>query len=330
MSLEQKNKPWRPNAEIAELKHRADLLRKIRDFFSEREVFEVETPLMCRTASLDPFIQPIPALYSSLAAEAGRMFYLQSSPEFAMKRLLAAGSGPIYQICKAFRNAEEGRLHNPEFTMLEWYRPGFDHHALMDEMEALLAVVLGSSKTDRFTYQALFLEYLGVDPLQTSLQQLSLCAAEQGVHLEAQVQAELSLDDWLDLLMTHCIEPKLGFDQPVMIYDYPASKAALAKIRPTEPPVAERFEVYVNGIELANGFHELMDPAIQLARFNKDCEFRKQLGYPAIPIDDYFLAALEFGLPASAGVALGIDRLVMLALGKSEIQAVVSFTIDRV
>lgn len=326
----QKNREWRPSASFSNLHARAKMLAKIRAFFQERNILEVETPLMCTSAATDPYLKPIPIASLPSQALAEQNFYLQTSPEFAMKRLLAAGSGPIYQICKAFRDDEVGRLHNPEFTILEWYRPGFDHHALMDEVEAFLCAILESPSAERLTYEAVFKRMLGFNPHEASLQQLKDCAASQGISITANVANTLTIDDWLDLLMTHSIEPHLGFQCPTMIYDYPASKAALAKIRSGKPAVAERFEVYIQGIELANGYHELTDPEIQLNRFKEDCHSRETLGYPPIPIDLFLLDALKAGLPSSAGVALGVDRLLMLKLETHEIQEVVAFTIERV
>jgi lysyl-tRNA synthetase class 2 len=324
----QKNN-WQPNAPLENLKARAALMAKIRDFFAKRNVLEVETPLMCRSAATDPYLKPIPVDYQGPDPTSPRSFFLQTSPEYPMKRLLAAGSGPIYQICKVFRDDEVGRLHNPEFTMLEWYQPGFDHHDLMDEMDALLCFILGSGKALRFSYADLFKKMLDIDPHHASKQQLENCAALHQINLSQNVAESLSTDDWLDLLMTHCIEPSLGFERPAMIYDYPVSKAALAKIRHEDPSVAERFEVYVQGIELANGYHELTDPKAQRSRFEQDCEFRKKFKFASIPIDEYLIEAMEAGFPDSAGVALGIDRLFMLKLQSTHIEEVLSFTIDR-
>ncbi len=326
----QKNKEWRPNANLVNLNLRAKMLAEIRTFFQERNILEVETPLMCTSAATDPYLKPISIVSLQREALEEQKFYLQTSPEFAMKRLLAAGSGPIYQICKAFRDGEVGRLHNPEFTILEWYRPGFDHHDLMDEVETFLGTILGTPNAERLTYEAVFTRLLGFNPHHASLQQLKDCAVSEGISIATDVANTLTIDDWLDLLMTHSIEPHLGFECPVMIYDYPASKAALAKIRPGKPEVAERFEVYIQGIELANGYHELTDPEIQLARFEDDCRMRETLGYLPIPIDLFLVEALKAGLPTSAGVALGVDRLLMLKHGTYEIQDVVAFTIDRV
>ncbi len=314
---------WQPNATLESLKERAKFLAIIRDFFDSKGVLEVETPLLCSSAATDPYLKPISVFYSQ------SKYYLQTSPEFAMKRLLAAGSGPIYQICKAFREDEVGRLHNPEFTMLEWYRVGFDHHALMDEVEQLLLRVLEMPKAERLTYEEIFIKSININPHTASLDQVKQCARSHNIHLNSELMLQLTVDDWLDILMSHCIEPLLGFEAPVMVYDFPASKAALAKIRLENPPVAERFEVYVQGIELANGYHELTDPKLQQIRFEKDCEMRKKLGYAAIPIDDYLVAALEAGMPESSGVALGIDRLCMLKFKRKHIQEVIAFTTDR-
>lgn len=329
MFLVQKSKDWQPTAGIENLQRRAHFLAEIRDFFAKRAVLEVETPLMCHTAATDPCINPISVFYTHPHTTNNQKFYLQTSPEFAMKRLLAAGSGAIYQICKAFRSDEIGRLHNPEFSILEWYRPGFDHQDLMDEVDALLSLILETPKAERLTYQAVFQNILGFDPHQTSAQQLKQYAASKGIILSDVVMNGLTHDDWLDILMTHCIEPHLGFERPVMLYDFPASKAALAKVCTGDPSVAERFEVFVRGIELANGYHELTDPDIQLKRIEADREYRKKNQYLDIPVDFRLIEALKAGLPDSAGVALGLDRLFMLKLGSDEIQEVISFTTDR-
>ena len=329
MFLVQKSKDWQPTAGIENLQRRAHFLSEIRDFFAKKGVLEVETPLMCHAAATDPYINPIAVFYTHPHTTNNQKFYLQTSPEFAMKRLLAAGSGAIYQICKAFRSDEIGRLHNPEFSMLEWYRPGFDHQDLMDEVDALLSLILETPKAERLTYQAAFQNILGLDPHQTSAQQLKQYAASKGIILSDVVMNGLTHDDWLDILMTHCIEPHLGFECPVMLYDFPASKAALAKVCTGELSVAERFEVFVRGIELANGYHELTDPDIQLKRIEADREYRKKNQYLDIPVDFRLIEALKAGLPDSAGVALGLDRLLMLKLGSDEIQEVISFTTDR-
>ena len=316
---------WQPSSSLAVLHERAKLLHSIRAFFAAKGVLEVETPLLCHTSVTDPFIESIPALYQHATSEP---FYLQTSPEYAMKRLLASGSGPIYQICKAFRQAEVGQFHNPEFTMLEWYRPGFDHHALMDEMDELLQQLLGVKPALRMSYQQTFETFLGITPQQTDAQTLANIAKDRGLDF---VDAEtFSQDTWLQILASECIEPQLGMDKPFFIYHFPKEQAALARLLPTEPPVAARFEVYVKGIELANGFYELQDAKEQRARFAANVAKRHELNLPALPIDEKFLAALEYGLPDCAGVALGIDRLMMLKTQSKSIKEVISFDIQRV
>jgi lysyl-tRNA synthetase class 2 len=312
---------WRPTASWRSLRRRASLLAQIRAFFALRGVMEVETPLLAAASVTDPYLKSLHCPQAAAGGEAGA--FLQTSPEFAMKRLLAAGSGPIYQICKAFRAGERGSLHNPEFTMLEWYRPTFDHHALMDEVEALLVETLGTESAQRVTYAALFDQYLGIDPHAATAAGLTLVAVEQDLEVVGFEAA--GRDDWLDLLMNHVIEPTLGRGRPTFVLDYPASQAALARLRPGTPPVAERFEVYVEGVELVNGFRELTDVSEQRRRFVADNHRRQALGLPRMAPDRRFLAALEHGLPPCSGVALGIDRLAMLATGSANIEQVITW-----
>lgn len=317
------NNTWKPSANIAALKQRAEVLAQIRQFFKDRNVFEVETPLLCHATVTDPYIQSMQIQQGFLpAVPAG---FLQTSPEYAMKRLLAAGSGSIFQLCKAFRHDEVGWQHNPEFTLLEWYRVGFDHHALMQEIDALLQYILKTKPAEKLSYQQVFLHYLNIDPLDCELDDLIQLAKRQSID----ISGEFDRDDWLNLLFTHCIEHQLGHEAPLFMYDYPASQAALAKINPNDNRVAERFEVYINGIELANGFHELCDAKEQRARFERDLTMRQEHHITEVPIDENFLQALAHGLPDCAGVALGVDRLLMLALQKSSINEVISFTFDR-
>lgn len=278
---------------------RAETLTKIRNFFAARNVIEVETPLLSHATN------PAPHLDSFCLDN----LYLQTSPEFAMKRLLAAGSGDIYQICKAFRKNEIGRFHNPEFTILEWYRLGFNHHDLMDEVNDFLKTTINVSESKRFTYKEIFAEFLQINPHASVLDQLK--AAAQKNNLSATNLSD-DYDTWLQLLFTHLIEPKLGQEYPVFVYDFPASQAMLAKVRAEEPKVASRFEVYFKGIELANGFHELSDTKEQRKRFSHDLAMRQELKLPQIPLDENFLLALP-KLPDCSGVALGIDRLLLLA-----------------
>lgn len=316
---------WRPSASLGQLKTRAAILQQVRAFFAARQVMEVETPLMCHTSVTDPYIQSIKALLNKDGCE--QRYYLQTSPEYAMKRILSAGSGPIYQICKAFRQDEIGRYHNPEFTILEWYQLHFDHHDLMDEVDDFLQIILKVDKAERFTYQALFLNYLQIDPYSADIETLKACAKLNNIEVQGEITDR---DTWLMLLMSHVIEPQIGEKVPCFIYDFPASQASLARIQPGNPEVASRFEVYFRGIELANGFHELQNEAEQRARFNNNLLLREQMNLPLLPLDENFLNALSHGLPDCAGVAMGIDRLVMLATQSAELSDTLSFDFKRV
>ena len=297
-------------------RHRAAILTRIRTFFAARDVLEVETPVLGARTVTDPHIE-------SFRVEER---YLQSSPESAMKRLLAAGSGPIYQICKAFRKGESGPRHNPELTLLEWYRPGFDHHQLMDEVEALLEEVLEVGAAERVGFGSLFERHVGIDPHRATLADL----AEKGRELLGPVgeAQSLHIEDWLSLLMARVVEPELGMVSPVFVYDYPTPLAALARIRNQEPPVAERFEVYFRGVELANGYHEIVEPARLRARFEQERVRRRELGREPVELDERLLQALEHGLPECSGVALGVDRLIMLAVGAASIREVIDFPFE--
>lgn len=315
---------WQPSASISHLRERARIIQQIRGFFADRDVLEVDTPLLCRTVNSDPYVSAFvckesPAFFNQVT-------YLQTSPEFAMKRLLAAGSGAIYQIGKAFRQDDSGRLHNPEFTIMEWYRPGFDHHQLMDEMSELITLIANVSDIPRMTYLDLFMHYAHLNPYTASLDEIKACVKQQGAEFNFD---DLPRDSWLDMVMTHVIEPQLK-DTWMFVYDFPASQAALAKIRPGPIPVGERFELYAYGIELANGFHELTDADEQRQRFVQDNENRKIQGLPLLPIDEQLIDALRAGMPDCAGVALGVDRLIMLALKASKLGDVLSFTAEKV
>jgi lysyl-tRNA synthetase class 2 len=308
------------------LRLRAALLARLRAFFAERGVLEVETPLLSGAASSELHL----ASLQVRSADVGAPLYLQTSPEYPMKRLLAAGSGPIYQLARAFRDGERGRRHNLEFTLLEWYRPGWDHHALMDEVEAFLAALLERPlPARRVTYGDLFRRHAGVDPHAASVAQLDRALADHGV--AAPAFDDDDRDGRLDLLLTHVVEPRLG-EGAVYVHDYPPSQASLARVRPAQgdaPAVAERFEVFLDGLELANGFHELTDAAEQRRRFEADLAARRAAGLPTAPLDERFLAALEHGLPSCAGVALGFDRLVMHAAGAARIDEVLTFPAER-
>jgi len=323
---------WLPNASLAQLRARADMLQKIRHFFAERQVLEVETPSLSQAAVTDVHLHCFKTAFvgrnisDKPLVEGGVPLYLQTSPEFHMKRLLAAGSGCIYQTSKVYRNEESGRFHNPEFSLLEWYRVGFDHHQLMDEMQALLTLILACGEATRCTYQAAFLTHLQVDPLTASLEELKLAGAH--LQLGDVLNDETDKDTLLQLLFCVAIEPKIGQSTPCFVYDFPASQAALARINEQDPRVADRFEVYYQCIELANGFHELNNSQEQLQRFQADNHSRRAMGLPEMPIDHRFVACLD-DLPHCAGVALGLDRLLMLSTQQSHIDDVLSFNVDN-
>jgi lysyl-tRNA synthetase class 2 len=318
---------WRPSASLEALKLRARMLDRIRAFFASRGVLEVETPILSSGASTDPNLASLATRYDGPGGM--RTLYLHTSPEFAMKRLLAAGCGSIYQLCKVFRDGEAGRLHNPEFTMLEWYRIGFDHHRLMDEVAALvietLAGALTLGETEKISYREAFERHAGLDPHTAGIDAF----AQRARALTIQAPAALDVDGWRDLLLTHAVEPHLGRGRLTFLYDYPASQAALARVRTGHPPLASRFELYLEGIELANGFHELGDSSEQRRRFEQDLARRQNLELPAVPADERLVEALEHGLPECAGVALGVDRLVMIALGERALEAALAFPLGR-
>ena len=316
---------WRPSAPLEALQRRAAMLSSTRDFFAQRGVLEVETPILSAAAVSDAQLESLATRVAGLPGE----FYLHTSPEYSMKRLLASGSGDIYQICKVFRDAERGRWHNPEFTMIEWYRLGFDDAALMDEVEALVVKLFEPQRrfepAERLSYAAALARHAGVDAHHSNDAQLSAAAQAHGIVCDAQLDRNAKLD----LLMGLIVGPKLGLGRPCFVCDYPASQAALARVKPGLPAVAARFELYLDGVELANGFHELQDPAEQRRRFNQDLELRTKRGLPRRPLDEHLLAALEAGLPECAGVALGFDRLVALALGSDALAGAMAFTIDN-
>jgi elongation factor P--(R)-beta-lysine ligase len=313
---------WQPDAGLAQLRQRAALVARIRDFFAVRQVLEVDTPVLSHYGSSDPHIDSITAHYQPAGLNKSTTMYLASSPEYAMKRLVAAGSGCIYQITKAFRNGESGSHHNPEFTLLEWYRMDHDHHALMDEVEQLVQLLLGPLDIARLTYRQAFMQILQLDPFNITTEHLQQVAAQQ---LDFHLASDEPRDTWLDLLMSHCIEPALP--KACFIHTYPASQAALARLGQDQDgtAVAHRFELYIDGLELANGYHELANANEQAQRFAQDQQLRRQLGKSFMAPDPRLLAALQSGLPDCAGVALGLDRLLMLVLQQQDINGVLSF-----
>ena len=310
---------WRPSASLETLKARAELYGSVRAFFVQRGVLEVDTPVLSAHATVDRHIE-------SFAVPGGG--WLQTSPEFAMKRLLCAGSGPIFQIAPVFRREEQGRHHNPEFRLLEWYRPGWDHLRLMDEVEVLMRalVVFETAPFERLSYRDAFLRHAEVDPFADAIERLAERARAVGFDGGADA---MSRDAWLDVLMSLVVGPELGASQPCFLFDFPASQSALARVRDGNPPVAERFELFWQGIELANGFHELADADEQQRRFEADQAARAVSGQVVPPFDPHLISALRAGLPDCAGVALGLDRLLMLKLGLRDIASTMSFDATR-
>ena len=321
---------WLPSASSDALHLRASLNRLVREFFHARDVLEVETPVMSQAGNTDANIASFHLEFSGRTDGAPRTRWLRTSPEFALKRLLAAGIGDCYELGRVFRDGEAGGRHNPEFTMLEWYRLGWDHRRLIDETAALvraaLSLVGGDASLRVVTYRQLYRDVLGIDPFTASDD--ALRAGLGDVQIDP---AGLTRDDWLDLLMTHRLQPGFSGDELLAITDFPATQCALARLRDDGDghPVAERFELYLGSIELANGYHELQDAAEQGARFARDGEVRRRRGDAVPPVDHRLLAALSSGLPACAGVALGMDRLLMAMLGTARIADVLAFDFGR-
>ncbi len=287
---------------------------------------EVCTPVLSQAAGTDPSIVPLHTRYTGPEYPRGLDLFLQTSPEFAMKRLLAAGSGAIYQIAQVFRDGEYGPRHNPEFTLLEWYRPGLDHHDLMKEVADLMSACLGQEiGMKKIRYVELFEQQFGWNPLQAETNQLEDAAKAHGIETGNLGHR----DQWLDLLMSLVIEPTLGKQGLTFVYDYPASQASLARLNPEDERVASRFELYYQGVELANGFHELTDAAEQRRRFEAENHQRQQRGLPQLPVDENLLDALDQGLPDCAGVALGLDRLLMLQQGEMTLDRVLTFSLTQ-
>ena len=357
---------WQPSASISTLKARAEFIHSIRQFFASKNVWEVETPLLSNNTVTDLHLDAFSTQFDYDESGLPKPLFLQTSPEFAMKRLLAADSGAIFQITKAFRHESAGRFHNPEFTMLEWYRPDFDDKALMAELDELLQLTINAKPAKYLSYQQAFIDYLGFDPLTTELSELKTIINQYSN--DEWLQNESNTGTLLQWLFSMKIEPLLGLHNantagiesvvgntgnkaettankaestenkaenssdnwtPCFIYDFPASQASLAKVSQTDPRVAHRFELYYQGVELANGFYELQDHNEQLSRFNADNDLREQAGLAIKPIDSNLLAALEHGLPDCAGVAVGIDRLFVLKHNLTHINQAIAFDVSR-
>jgi len=309
---------------IEALRRRARLNAMIREFFARRDVLEVETPIMSAAGNTEPNIQGFQTRFTGHVDAGSPVRWLRTSPEYPLKRLLAAGVGDCYELGRVFRNGEAGGRHNPEFTMLEWYRLGWDHHQLIDEtislVQASLQLVGREPASVRIvSYRQLFIDGIGLDPFDASEAELRAGLGDVGIQPDG-----LNRDDWLDLLMSHRIQSLFATNAITVIHDWPASQAALAKIRPGEPPLAERFELYLGPVELANGYHELNDAIEQRQRFARDLAIRHGRGAELPPLDEHFLAALP-QLPACAGVAVGVDRLLMALTGTSRIADVLAF-----
>ncbi len=339
-----------PTASLQVLRDRAALLAAMRRFFDNAGYFEVETPLLSADIVVDAWLEPFVADFLPLPQEwsrGGQPRYLQTSPEFAMKRLLAAGATAIYQLCKVFRNGEIGPRHNPEFTMLEWYRVGDDHHAQMHFTESLVqhvfmtadklctneltGRVVNSRGFERLTYDAAFERHAGRKVLDASIEALVDLATGHGLIPPPGLDRN-DRDGWLNWLLAELVEPHLGQDRPTFLYNYPASQAALARTTvefPGAPPVAERFELYLNGVELCNGYHELTDAAVLRQRIQEQSALRAAAGLRPLPAGSRLLAAMDAGLPPCSGNALGVDRLVMLALGATCLAEVIAFPFER-
>ncbi|MFC1025762.1 elongation factor P--(R)-beta-lysine ligase [Pasteurella multocida] len=321
--IEQEN--WQPSASIENLLARAKIIAEIRRFFTDRGLLEVETPVLSEFGVTDVHLSTFNTDFISPMAEKSKTLWLSTSPEYHMKRLLAAGSGPIFQLCHVFRNEEAGQHHNPEFTMLEWYRPHFDMYRLINEVDDLLQQILDCKPTESLSYQFVFQEYVGLDPL--SAEKTELVAKAKQYHLQQAEQEDR--DTLLQFLFSTVVEPNIGKENPVAVYHFPATQAALAQISSEDHRVAERFEFYYKGLELANGFHELTDVNEQLHRFEQDNVQRQKMGLPQRQIDKRLLGALQAGVPNCSGIALGVDRLLMIALGANAIHEVMAFGIEN-
>lgn len=335
-AVDKVNTDWQPSASLELIRLRAETVSKIRAYFDREGLLEVDTPVLSAATVPDPFIESFHTRYIPLTQTMQHdAYYLHTSPEFPMKRLLASGSGSIYQIAKVFRQGEAGRKHNPEFTLLEWYRVSWDHYQLMREVAALLNLLLSPfitlAETQYVTYEEAFQSALGINPHTVSHTELLTCTARAG--LSGVLNDNDDRDRFLELLFSHIIEPQLGLHKQrsciCLLHHYPANQASLAKLAVHNGcQVAERFEIFVNGMELGNGFHELTDAVEQQARFTADNQHRKQMGIREIPMDDLFLQALT-SLPDCAGVAIGIERLLMLMSGKQHINDVIAFPFER-
>jgi lysyl-tRNA synthetase class 2 len=319
---------FRPTASWENLRLRARLLRRLREFFHQHGFLEVETPILSADTVVERHLDPFQTEVPHGSGRPSRRLWLQTSPEFAMKRLLAAGGRAIYQVTRAFRLDEQGPLHNPEFTMVEWYRAGDGMDEGMQLTSDLCEDLLRRGPAERVSYAEAFQQHVGPDPHTADAGELKAAAQSRGIAVPESL-CLADRDGWLDLLLAECVQPNLGNSRPVLLYDFPAGQAALARVRQDDPPVAERFELYLSGVELASGYHELRDVAELRDRIERTNAQRRADGKSALPERSRLLAAMEAGLPAAVGVALGFDRLVMLAAGAKNLAEVMAFPFDR-
>ncbi len=328
------NRPLGLTASFAALRRRADLLAEVRQFFCQRGFLEVETPLLCSETVVDRHLDPLP-IDARRAGIPGRdsngtrdTWWLQTSPELGMKRLLAAGSGDIFQITRAFRAGEVGRLHNIEFTMLEWYAVNDSVDTAIERLRLLADRLLQRGLAHRMPYAEAFAQVASIDPHRATCRQLRDAASDLALPVPTSIDPQ-NRDDWLDLLFALAVQPTLGKEVPLVLYDYPASQAALATIRRDEIPVAERFELFLDGVELANGYHELRDADELSARITAANAQRRRDGKMALPVPHKLLDAMRAGLPPCCGVAMGLDRVTMLACGADNLAEVIALPVDR-
>ncbi|HGO5816075.1 TPA: elongation factor P--(R)-beta-lysine ligase [Mannheimia haemolytica] len=324
-NLQLDNIDWQPTATIPHLIQRSKIITEIRKFFTDRGLLEVETPILSEFSVTDVHLSTFNTQFQSPFSSEAKTLHLMTSPEYHMKRLLAAGSGPIFQLCKVFRNEEAGKRHNPEFTMLEWYRPHFDMYRLINEVDDLLQQILDCEPAESFSYQFVFQTYVGLDPLSATKAQLVEKARKHGLQCDDDEQR----DTLLQFLFSEIVEANIGQERPTAVYHFPSTQAALAQISSEDHRVAERFEFYYKGLELCNGFHELDDADEQIHRFEQDNLQREKMGLEPQQLDVRFLAALKAGFPNCSGVALGVDRLLMLAMNAEKIEEVMSFGIEK-
>ncbi|EIJ67816.1 elongation factor P--(R)-beta-lysine ligase [Pasteurella bettyae] len=316
---------WRPTASIKTLQARAKIINEIRKFFTERGLLEVETPVLSEFGVTDVHLSTFNTEFVAPLNVHSKTLWLGTSPEYHMKRLIAAGCGAIFQLCRVFRNEEAGNRHNPEFTMLEWYRPHFDMYRLINEVDDLLQQILDCEPAESLSYQFAFQQFVGLDPLSATREELVAKAHEHHFMCDANEDR----DTLLEFLFSTVVEPCIGRERPTVVYHFPATQAALAQISPEDHRVAERFEFYYKGLELANGFHELTDAHEQSTRFEQDNRQREKMGLPQRLVDKRLLGALQSGMPDCSGVALGVDRLIMVALDESKIENVMAFSVNN-